>query len=54
VAAGARTAGPVTVRWNGRDGRRKRVAPGRYVVHIAATSPVGLSELRVPLQIRRG
>jgi hypothetical protein len=45
VAAGPRPAGPVTVRWNGRDGRGKRVAHGTYVVRVAATSEIGLSQL---------
>jgi hypothetical protein len=45
VAAGPRPAGPVTVRWNGRDGRGKRVAHGTYLVRVAATSEVGLSQL---------
>jgi hypothetical protein len=53
VAAGARPAGAVSVGWNGRDGRRKRVGRGSYVVHVAATSTVGLSNLRAPLAIRR-
>jgi flagellar hook assembly protein FlgD len=53
VAAGRRSAGRVAFRWNGRDGRRKRVASGSYVVHVAATSQIGLSELRVPVRIRR-
>jgi hypothetical protein len=42
----------VTVAWNGRDGRRKLVGRGNYVVHVTATSTVGLSELRAPLLIR--
>jgi hypothetical protein len=45
VAAGPRPAGRVTVRWNGRDGRGKRVAHGTYVVRVAATSELGLSQL---------
>jgi hypothetical protein len=53
VAAGHRAAGHVTVHWNGRDGRRKRVPAGAYVVHVAASSQIGLSELRVPVRIRR-
>jgi flagellar hook assembly protein FlgD len=53
VAAGARHAGTVSVRWNGRDGRRKRVRSGSYVMHVAATSVVGLSELRAPVRIQR-
>ena len=53
VAAGPRGAGKVSVRWNGRDGRRKRVRSGSYVVHVAATSAVGVSDLRASLRIRR-
>ena len=53
VARGPRTAGTVTARWNGQDGRRKRVPSGSYVVHVAATSPIGLSDVRVPVRIRR-
>ena len=45
VAAGPRAAGTVAVRWNGRDGKRKRVQRGSYVVRVAATSPLGLSTL---------
>jgi hypothetical protein len=45
VARGPRAAGPVTVRWSGRDGRGRRVGRGRYVVRVAATSPLGLSQL---------
>ena len=47
VAKGPRAAGVVTVRWNGRDGRGKRVRRGTYVVRVAATSPLGLSQLSV-------
>ena len=46
VARGTRAAGPVTVAWNGRDGRGKRVRRGTYVVRVAATTPLGLSQLR--------
>jgi hypothetical protein len=53
VARGLRPAGAVTVGWNGRDGRGKRVRRGAYVVHVAVTSPIGLTELRAPLRIRR-
>ena len=53
VARGPRAAGTVTAKWNGRDGRRKRVPPGSYVVHVAATSEIGLSDLRVRVRIRR-
>jgi len=52
IAAGPRTTGPVTVHWKGRDGRGKRVPPGTYVVHVAANSPIGLSELRYVFNIR--
>jgi len=45
VAAGPRPAGVVTVNWNGRDGRGRRVGQGTYVVRAAATSPLGLSQL---------
>ena len=53
VATGPRAAGTVTIRWNGRDGRRRRVAPGTYLVHVAATSTIGGTQLRVPVLIRR-
>jgi hypothetical protein len=45
VAKGSRPAGPVTVRWNGRDGRRKKVRRGAYVVKVSATSELGLTQL---------
>ena len=53
VARGLRPPGAVTARWNGRDGRGKRVRPGAYVVHVSVTSPIGLSQLRAPVRIRR-
>jgi hypothetical protein len=53
VAIGPRAAGPVTVRWNGLDGHRKRVRRGTYVVRVGAASPLGLSVLRRPLRISR-
>jgi hypothetical protein len=53
VATGLRPAGPVTVLWNGRDARRKVIRRGTYAVRVAATSPIGLSALRVPLRIVR-
>ena len=52
VAKGHRPAGAVTMRWNGRDGRGKRVRRGAYVVHVSVTSPIGLSQLRVAVRIR--
>jgi hypothetical protein len=45
VAKGLRPAGTVTVRWNGRDGRRRKVRRGTYVVRVSATSELGLSQL---------
>jgi len=45
VAKGPSPAGPVTVRWNGRDGRGKKVRRGTYVVRVSATSELGLSQL---------
>jgi hypothetical protein len=53
ITAGSRVAGVVNVAWNGRDGRGKRIRRGAYVVHVTAASTIGLSELRVPLLIRR-
>ena len=53
VARGLRPPGAVTARWNGRDGRGKRVRRGAYVVHVSVTSPIGLSQLRAPVRIRR-
>jgi len=54
VATGERPPGTVTASWNGRDGRGKPVKRGSYVVHVAATSPIGLSELRRTFAIRGG
>jgi hypothetical protein len=53
VASGLRPAGPVTALWNGRDARRKLFRQGTYAVRVSATSPIGLSALRVPLRIVR-
>jgi hypothetical protein len=52
VAAGRRSAGQVLLRWNGRDGRGKRVRSGVYAVRVAATSPIGLSVIRRTIQVR--
>ena len=52
IARGPRVAGTVTVAWNGRDGRGKPVRRGTYVVRVAATSPLGLSQLRALALIR--
>jgi hypothetical protein len=47
VATGPLAAGNVTVRWNGRDGRGKKVRRGTYVVRVSATSELGLSQLSI-------
>jgi hypothetical protein len=52
VAKGARPAGTVTVRWNGRDGRGKKVRRGTYVVRVSATSELGLSQLSIRASTR--
>jgi hypothetical protein len=52
VAKGSRAAGTVSVRWNGRDGRGKRVRRGTYVVRVSATSEVGLSQLSIRASTR--
>jgi hypothetical protein len=52
VAKGRRAAGPVTVRWNGRDGRRKKVRHGTYLVKVSATSTLGLSQLSARSTLR--
>jgi hypothetical protein len=44
VAKGLRRAGPVVVRWNGRDGHKKLVR-GTYDVRVAAIGPYGLTQL---------
>jgi hypothetical protein len=53
VARGPRPPGTVTASWNGRDGRGKRVRRGTYVVRIAATSTLGVTQMRVPLRVVR-
>jgi hypothetical protein len=52
VAKGLRPAGPVTVRWNGRDGRGKKVRAGTYVVRVSATSTLGLTQLSAHAALR--
>jgi hypothetical protein len=52
VAKGLRPAGPVKVRWNGRDGRGKKVRRGTYVVKVSATSELGLSQLSAKSALR--
>jgi hypothetical protein len=52
VATGLRPAGQVTVRWNGRDGKGKRVRRGTYVVRVSAASPLGLSQLAARSTLR--
>lgn len=53
LAGGSRAAGAVTARWNGRDGRGRRVRPGTYVVRVAAASTLGLSRQRRVVRIGR-
>jgi flagellar hook assembly protein FlgD len=53
IARGTRTAGQVTARWNGRDGRGKRVPRGTYVVQASATSDIGSSAVRRGVRILR-
>jgi hypothetical protein len=53
VTKGLRPPGTVTASWNGRDGRGKRVRRGTYVVRIAATTTLGVTQVRVPLRIVR-
>ncbi len=52
VAKGRRPAGTVTVHWNGRDGRSKKVRRGTYVVRVSATSTLGLSQLSARSALR--
>jgi hypothetical protein len=52
VAKGRRPLGTVTVRWNGRDGRGKKVRRGTYVVKVSATSELGLSQLSARSALR--
>jgi hypothetical protein len=52
VAKGPRAAGGVSVRWNGRDGRGKKVRRGTYVVRVSATSELGLSQLSARTAMR--
>ncbi|HSC92786.1 MAG TPA: phosphodiester glycosidase family protein [Gaiellaceae bacterium] len=48
----SRPAGPQTLAWSGRAGRRF-VPSGSYVVRIRAASEVGAAELDAPVRIRR-
>jgi hypothetical protein len=52
VSKGPRAAGKATVRWNGRDGRGKKVRRGTYVVKVSATSELGLSQLSAKSALR--
>ena len=51
IGAGRRPPGPVTLRWNGRDGRGRRAPSGAYVLDARASSVLGLSAVRVPFRI---
>ena len=44
--------GAVTVMWNGRDGRGRKVRRGTYVVRVAATSELGLTQLAARVSVR--
>ena len=52
VAKGPRPAGNVSMRWNGRDGRGKKVRRGTYVVKVSAASQLGLSQLSARSTLR--
>ena len=52
VATGSRPPGAVTVIWNGRDGRGRKVRRGTYVVRVAATSELGLTQLAARVSVR--
>jgi flagellar hook assembly protein FlgD len=53
VARGTRPAGTVTARWNGRDGRGKRVRRGTYIVRVSAKSVIGSSAIGRAVWIAR-
>jgi hypothetical protein len=52
VATGSRPPGVVTVHWNGRDGRAKKVRRGTYVVRVSAASELGLTQLARTISVR--
>lgn len=51
VASGPRETGRVAVRWDGRDGRRKKLAGGTYLAQVATTNEFGTSQLRLPFRV---
>jgi hypothetical protein len=53
VVNAMRPAGPVTVLWNGRNAKKKPFKRGTYAVRVSATSELGVSALRLPVQIGR-
>lgn len=53
-AAASHKSGDVSVSWNGRDGRRKLVAAGRYSVQVSATNEIGQTDQTASLTVRRG
>jgi hypothetical protein len=53
VEAKPLAAGRYAFAWKGRDGRGHRVRSGTYIVRVAATSAIGLSEVRVPIRVKR-
>jgi hypothetical protein len=52
VATASRPPGVVTVTWNGRDGRGRKVSRGTYVVRVSATSELGLTQLARTIFLR--
>ena len=52
IATGPRRAGRMRVRWNGRDGRNRRLARGPYLIRVLAANAVGVTQFRLPLAIR--
>jgi len=52
VASGPRAAGRIAVRWNGRDGRNRRLSPGSWAIRVAASNEVGTTQFLLPLTIR--
>jgi hypothetical protein len=53
VKARSRAAGAVTLKWNGRDARRRLVFRGRYRLRLRAANAFGVSEILRPFSVRR-
>jgi hypothetical protein len=54
ITLGSLPQGRHTFAWNGRDGKRRPIPSGTYVVRIAASNAVGRAEVSAPLSVRRG